>query len=67
MLAAHNGAMAFEAEDKGLDPAVATLGAAGLFQRPELGFYLIAEADSVADATLLVTYEWSDWRNGLFW
>ena len=67
MLAAHNCAMAFETENKSLDPAVATLGAEGLFQRPELGFYLIAETDSIAAATLLVTYEWSDWRNGLFW
>ena len=67
MLAAHNCAMAFETENKSLELAVATLGAEGLFQRPELGFYLIAETDSIAAATLLVTYEWSDWRNGLFW
>ena len=67
ILAAHNCAMAFETENKNLVLAVATLGAEGLFQRPELGFYLIAETDSIAAATLLVTYEWSDWRNGLFW
>tara|TARA_B110001452_G_scaffold262038_1_gene261535 strand:+ start:1910 stop:2365 length:456 start_codon:yes stop_codon:yes gene_type:complete len=67
MLAAHNCAMAFETENKSLELAVATLGAEGLFQRPELGFYLIAETGSTAAATLLVTYEWSDWRNGLFW
>jgi len=67
MLAAHNCAMAFETENKKLELAVATRGTEGLFHRPELGFYLIAEADSIVAATLLVTYEWSDWRNGLFW
>jgi ribosomal protein S18 acetylase RimI-like enzyme len=67
MLAAHNCAMALETENKRLDGAIATLGVEGLFERPEFGFYLVAKSDSLAAASLLVTYEWSDWRNGLFW
>ena len=39
----------------------------GLFDRPQFGFYLVAEFDGESVASLMVTYEWSDWRNGLFW
>jgi GNAT superfamily N-acetyltransferase len=67
LLAAHNCAMALETENKTLDPEVAILGVEGLFERPQFGFYLVAEEDSTAAATLMVTYEWSDWRNGLIW
>ena len=31
------------------------------------GFYLGSEAEVGVVGTLLVTYEWSDWRNGWFW
>ena len=67
VLTAHNFAMALETENKTLDPEVAILGVEGLFERPQFGFYLVAEEDSTAAATLMVTYEWSDWRNGLIW
>ena len=66
-LAEHNCAMALETEDKLLDLDLTILGVNGLFERPEFGFYLVAEVDGVVAATLMVTYEWSDWRNGLFW
>jgi GNAT superfamily N-acetyltransferase len=67
LIAAHNCAMAMETENKMLDPKVATLGVEGLFTRPHFGFYLVADVDQMSAATLMVTYEWSDWRNGLFW
>ena len=66
-LAEHNCAMALETEDKLLDLDLTILGVNGLFERPEFGFYLVAEVDGIVTATLMVTYEWSDWRNGLFW
>ena len=66
-LAEHNCAMALETEDKLLDLDLTILGVNGLFERPEFGFYLVAEVDGIVAATLMVTYEWSDWRNGLFW
>ena len=32
------------------------------------GFYLVAESDDGEIAGgLMVTFEWSDWRNGCFW
>lgn len=62
-----NAAMAQETEAKVLDRAVLARGVEGVFDEPRRGFYLIAERDGVAVGSLLVTYEWSDWRSGDFW
>ncbi|RAP57077.1 GNAT family N-acetyltransferase [Oleiagrimonas sp. MCCC 1A03011] len=67
-LVAWNAAMAAETEDKTLDRAVLTAGVRGVLDEPRRGFYLIAERDGEPVGSLLVTYEWSDWRNGdFFW
>lgn len=66
-LVAWNAAMARETEDKPLDLATLEAGVNGLFADPERGFYLIAERDGQSLGGLLVTFEWSDWRNGMFW
>ena len=66
-LLAWNTAMAWETEQKRLDPIVLERGIAGVFAESRRGFYLIAERDGVAVGSLLVTYEWSDWRCGDFW
>lgn len=66
-LAAWNAAMAWETEHKRLDPAALQRGVAGVFDEPRRGFYLVAEHDGAAIGCLLVTYEWSDWRDGDFW
>ena len=60
-------AMAQESEDKGLDATVLGHGIQHLLEQPAEGFYLVAEIKGVAAAALMVTYEWSDWRNGRFW
>lgn len=62
-----NVAMAEETEGKTIDGQLLLAGVKGLLQRPQFGFYLIAERNGERLATLMVTYEWSDWRNGLFW
>ena len=63
-----NQAMALETEGKALIPARVDAGVLGLLQQPSLGFYVVAaDADGRIVACLLVTHEWSDWRNGLFW
>lgn len=62
-----NAAMALETEARQLDPARLARGVAGVFEQPTRGFYLIAEHDGAAVGSLLVTYEWSDWRCGDFW
>jgi GNAT superfamily N-acetyltransferase len=62
-----NAAMALETEDKALDRARLRRGVAAVFEDPRRGFYRVAELDGVAVGALLVTYEWSDWRNADWW
>ena len=62
-----NVAMAWETEQKRLDSQVLLRGVTAVLDEPRRGFYLIAERDGEAVGCLLVTYEWSDWRNGDFW
>lgn len=66
-LADSNAAMALETERKTLDRAVLELGIVAIFERPQRGFYLIAERAGLPVGCLLITYEWSDWRNGDWW
>ena len=62
-----NKAMALETEDKILDDDTLTKGVNQLFDDPKKGFYLLAEADGEVAGQLMITTEWSDWRNGNFW
>ncbi len=66
-IAAFNSAMAVETEGKELEPAVVLAGVAAVVRRRELGFYLVAEVDGEVSGQLMITAEWSDWRNRLFW
>jgi ribosomal protein S18 acetylase RimI-like enzyme len=66
-LAAFNSAMALETEGKILLPKVIGAGVRGLLRRPDSGFYTVAELGGKVIAALMVTKEWSDWRNGDFW
>ena len=72
LIADFNRAMALETENKILDRETIISGVKRIFQTPQYGFYLVAEGpvDSGGNSIvgcLLITYEWSDWRNGLFW
>jgi GNAT superfamily N-acetyltransferase len=62
-----NQAMALETEDKHLDPEVLSPGVRAVFDDPQKGFYVVAEDEGHIIGALMVTYEWSDWRNGWFW
>lgn len=66
-LVAFNRAMARETEDKELPEDVVTDGVAALLRSPHLGFYVVAEMGEVVVGSLMVTFEWSDWRNAVFW
>jgi len=59
--------MAWETEGKGLDPETTWLGTKAVLEDAAKGFYLIAEREGLFVGQLLVTFEWSDWRNGTFW
>ncbi len=62
-----NRSMAAETEDVGLDVEVLRRGILYLLDHADEGFYLVAERDAELVGTLMVTFEWSDWRNGRFW
>lgn len=62
-----NIAMALETEDKVLKRSEIEPGVQGLFDHPEYGFYMVAESDGLIVGSLMITFEWSDWRNGVFW
>ncbi|MEE9166088.1 MAG: GNAT family N-acetyltransferase [Candidatus Neomarinimicrobiota bacterium] len=60
-------AMARETEDKNLDTHRLMRGVARVFTSPGKGLYLIAEVEGTIAGQLLITSEWSDWRNAEFW
>jgi ribosomal protein S18 acetylase RimI-like enzyme len=66
-LAAGNVAMALESEHKQLDPSTVTRGVRAVLSDPGRGRYFVAERGGLPVGQLMVTYEWSDWRNGNFW
>ena len=59
--------LARESEDITLDAERVTEGVAAVLEDDNKGFYLIAEIDGQRAGQLMITYEWSDWRNGVFW
>ena len=66
-IAKFNVAMAWETEQKKLEPAVVTKGVQTPFKNPQYGFYTVAEVAGQMVGCAMITYEWSDWRCGLFW
>ena len=62
-----NQAMALETEGKRLETETLRKGVAAVFEDEKKGFYVVAEDDDQIVAGLMVTFEWSDWRNGWFW
>lgn len=59
--------MARETEDKQLDSEILRSGVDSVLEDPRRGFYLVAEVDGEITGCMMVTTEWSDWRNGVFW
>ena len=66
-LAEYNAAMAAETEGKTLDPAIVGPGVSALLADRSMGRYWVAEDAGRIIGQLMVTYEWSDWRNGTIW
>jgi len=60
-------AMARETEDLPLDRQVVSQGVAAVLENATRGRYYVAESDQRVIGCLLITYEWSDWRNGSVW
>ena len=62
-----NQAMALETESRSLDPKTLRSGIERVLADPNHGFYVVADTGRDIAGALLVTFEWSDWRNGWFW
>jgi GNAT superfamily N-acetyltransferase len=62
-----NTEMARETEGVELDPALVGPGTQAVLQDRSLGRYFIAESDGQPVGQMMLTFEWSDWRNGVFW
>lgn len=62
-----NQQMAMETENKVLNNIILKKGVSRLIEDQNKGFYLVAEKDNEVLGSLMVTTEWSDWRNGVFW
>ena len=60
-------AMAWETEQLKLDPISLEKGVNAVFANSNLGTYHVCEVDSEVVGSLLLTTEWSDWRNGAVW
>lgn len=62
-----NRRLALESENVVLNPAVLGPGVAAILADAQRGRYFVAEQDGTVIGQLMITYEWSDWRNGWIW
>jgi ribosomal protein S18 acetylase RimI-like enzyme len=61
-------AMAKETENIDLDIETLSTGVKNAMKDRNKGFYIVAEENGITAGSLLITFEWSDWRNGwVYW
>ena len=66
-IADYNTRLALESEGMKLAPGVVGPGVTAMLADRTMGRYWVAEADGMLVGQIMVTYEWSDWRNGVIW
>ncbi len=59
--------MAWETETLELNREIVTNGVSAVFSDVSKGMYYVADSGGQVVASLLITYEWSDWRNCNVW
>jgi len=59
--------LAAESEGKSLDRTLLEPGVLAVLQDPAKGRYFLAHDGPDVLGQMMITYEWSDWRNGWFW
>ena len=67
IIADFNGRLARESEGLALEAARVEAGVGAVLNDPAKGIYYVAEVTGAVAGQLMVTYEWSDWRNGNIW
>jgi len=61
-------AMALETENLKLEESIVKKGVSAAFHDSAKGQYFVTEIDNEIAASLMITFEWSDWRNGMvYW
>lgn len=64
-------AMAWETEGRRLDQVLLKQGTEAIMEAPDRGLFFVAGLDHGGAhelvGQLMITYEWSDWRNASFW
>ena len=60
-------AMALETENKTLERDTVLPAVTAVFADTANGHYYVAEVDGVVVGCLMITFEWSDWRNSNIW
>jgi len=63
----NNMKLAEESESISLDKSTVEQAVETMLRKPEKGFYLIAEEQNEIIGQLMITFEWSDWRNTTIW
>ena len=66
-IVAFNRALAEESEHRTLDEETLTTGVTRFLTLPEQGFYSLAELDGEIVGQVMITTEFTDWRNGVMW
>ncbi len=59
--------LARETEELSLDPACVHAGVVAVLKDSSKGLYYVAEVEGEVAGQVMITYEWSDWRNGNIW
>ena len=67
VIAEFNTRLAWETEKLRLDPPTIRRGVRAVLKDATKGTYFVAEHEGAVIGQLLITHEWSDWRNGDFW
>ncbi len=66
-IAEFNRRLAIETEAKTLDAATLGAGVAAILADRNKGRYFVADQQGEVIGQMMITYEWSDWRNGWIW
>jgi ribosomal protein S18 acetylase RimI-like enzyme len=59
--------LAYESEEVTLDSSTLRKGMEAMFADPGKGLYYIASDGDEVVGCHMITYEWSDWKNGMVW
>jgi len=62
-----NSRLARETENRELEQSKIQSGVQNLLEDPTRGVYYVAEHGGSIIGQIMITREWSDWRNGWFW